>query len=86
MFPLLVNERLIPELPDVMKAYKRAATVRDMSDELHKHEPSRVVHIPIIPQRGIRHVTTFVTTNILFVEIFQYLCMYQNPRVLSGIH
>ena len=41
-----------------------------------------LVHRPIIPHRGIRIVTTFVTTNIVFVGIFQYRWMYQKPSVL----
>lgn len=40
------------------------------------------VQIPIIPQKGIKTVTTFVTTNIFFVLIFQCRWIYQNPRVL----
>jgi len=39
--------------------------------------------MPIIPHRGIRMVTTFVTINIFFVGIFQYFWIYQNPKVLA---
>jgi hypothetical protein len=35
-----------------------------------------------LPQSGMSTVTTFVTTNIFFVEIFQYRWMYQKPNVL----
>jgi hypothetical protein len=37
--------------------------------------------MPIIPQSGMRIVTTLVTTNMRFVLIFQYRWMYQNPSV-----
>ena len=63
-------------------AWNRPKTTLYAQNSQTLWNPSLSVHMPIMPHSGIMIVTTFVTTNIVFVGIFQYRWMYQKPSVL----
>lgn len=80
-FPGNISEKINQNSQTLWYLKRRWAC--ELLAQVSNTHPMVFVQIPIIPHRGMRIVTTFVTTNIFFVLIFQYFWIYQNPNVLA---